>query len=56
MLQEYRPLSHLYQGTIKAEDGSTGVVLMNEAMREPLSPCKQLYADGTFQVRLKTDL
>lgn len=52
MLQEYRPLTHLYQGTVHAEDGLKGVVLMNEAMREPLSECKQLFADGTFEVRL----
>lgn len=52
MVQEYRPLRHLYQGTVLGDDGSQAVLFMHEDMREPLSQCKQLYADGTFKVRI----
>uniref|UniRef100_A0A6V7KQJ4 Uncharacterized protein n=1 Tax=Bracon brevicornis TaxID=1563983 RepID=A0A6V7KQJ4_9HYME len=50
MLKSYPPLEHLYKGTLNATDGSTGVIMMHEDMREPLSQCTQLYADGTFKV------
>nr|XP_011313022.1 PREDICTED: uncharacterized protein LOC105272546 [Fopius arisanus] len=50
MLQEYPPLQHLYQGTVIGNDGSQGVMIMHEDMRQPLSQCMQLYADGTFKM------
>lgn len=51
ILRDYVPLRHLYQGTLHATDGSTGVIMMHDAMKEPLSSCKQLFGDGTFKVR-----
>ncbi|XP_031784064.1 uncharacterized protein LOC107981407 [Nasonia vitripennis] len=50
-LADYPPVRNYYRGCARGTDGSIGLVFIHDSMLEPLSRCRQLYADGTFKIR-----
>lgn len=50
-LENYYPMKDFYRGCAVGADNSIGLIFIHNRMLQPLSECKQLFADGTFDVR-----
>lgn len=50
-LQHYHPMKNFYTGCAVGTDGSIALIFIHDRMLQPLSECKQLFTDGTFDVR-----
>ncbi|OXU19817.1 hypothetical protein TSAR_003249 [Trichomalopsis sarcophagae] len=55
-LNNVPPVRKYYRGCARGTDGSIGLVFIHDSMLEPLSRCRQLYAYGTFKVKVYTNV